>query len=185
MTARLGCMALNQIPFKTSRGVAAYIAANAPEGLDAAEVFPHKSSGYRVFPNVICLVTHFHEETDNPGCWHINILVSIRTACTIPASPNATTPDPAYASEAIVGAIMDLFEEAVGTDRSALADLITEAGRALTTPAKDADMALFKVDSITPLPNATSAVEGDKGKCWVDDFPFELVVRATAATEPS
>jgi len=191
-------MALNQIPFKTSRGVAAYIKANVPTGLDAAEVFPHKSSGYRMFPNVTVLVTHFYEEDDNPGCFHVNIIVSIRTACTVtPANSNPAS-DPAYVSEGIVGAVVDLFEQAIGQDRSALADLITAAGRTMTVDASggldaiqaafaaaNADMARFKVDSIVPLPNATSGVEGDaKSKCWVDDFPFELTVRAVADTEP-
>jgi hypothetical protein len=178
-------MAFNQLPFKTSRGVAAFIAANGPAGI---EVLPHKSSGYRSFPNVTCLVTHFSEETDNPGCFHVNILVSIRTASSMPVNPSGATVDPAYASEAVVGALADLFDTTVQFDRSALADAITSAGRALATAnptGPDADMAKFKVDSIVPLPNATSAVEGDdKAKCWVDDFPFELVVRATDATEP-
>lgn len=178
-------MAYNQIPFKTSRGVAAYIAANAPAGLPVGEIYAHKSSGYREFPNVTCLVTHFYEEMDNPGCYHVNVLVSIRTACTVPVNPSGTAPDPAYVSEAIVGAVADLFETMVGTDRSALAEAITASGRALATNGTDGDMALFKVDSIAPLPNATSAAEGDhKVKNWVDDFPFELVVRAVADVEP-
>lgn len=187
-------MAYNQIPFKASRGLAAYIRANAPAGLEAAEIFPHKSSGYRAFPNVTCLVTTFSEESNNPGCYHVNVLVSIRTACTV-----GTTPGAEYASEALVGAIVDLFELAIGTDRSALADRITAAGRALAVDASggvdpvqdafalaNADMAAFKVDSISPLPNGTSGVEKDeKAQCFVDDFPFALVVRAATATEPA
>jgi hypothetical protein len=185
-------MALNRIPFKTSRGVAAYISANVPAGLDKAEIFPHKSSGYRKFPNVTTLVTHFSEETDNPGCFHVSIIVSIRTACVMVVNPGANAVDPAYASEAIVGAIADLFNTTtvhLSQDRSKLADAITAAARAVAAAnqnGQDADLALFKVDSIAPLPNATSATEEKDGKaqCWVDDLPFELVVRATDAVEP-
>ena len=186
-------MAYNQIPFKTSRGICAYVEVAGVAGLPLGNIFPHKSGGGRTFPNFTCLISSFSEEQDNPGCWHVSILLSIRTTCTPGAQPGSE-----YASEALVGAIVDLFEDTVGDDRSALADAITAAGRGWAVDASggvddaqvafaaaNADMALFKVDSIKPLQGGTSTAEqAEKSVCWVDDFPFELVVRATEATEP-
>lgn len=172
-------MAYNGIPFKTSRGVAAYVKANLPAGLAASEVLPHKSSGSRTLPNVTILITDFTEQQDNPGAWHVSLIVSIRT----PWGDDGSE----YASEEIVAAIADLFDKAIGTDRSTIAEAITAAGRALAEveDTRDGDMANFKVDFIQPLPGATSAAEkDDKSQCWVDDFPFELVVRAVDSTEP-
>jgi hypothetical protein len=188
-------MAYNRIPFKTSRGVAAYIESCAPAGLSPSSIFPHKSSGYRSFPNVTVLVTTFTEAVDNPGSYQVNILVSVRTTC----DPSVAGSE--YDSDALVGEIADLFEEAIATDRSSLADLITAAGRSWAVDgsagadpvqaafaAQNADLQWFKVDSIVPLPNATSGVETDEGskfRCWVDDFPFALIVRAVSDTEPA
>lgn len=177
-------MAYNQIPFKTSRAVAAYIKAGSVSGLDPEEVFPHKSSGYRAFPNVTVLVSGFTEDTTNLGSYTVNILVSIRTACSVAVGGSAS--DPVYASEAIVGAIADLFKkaEANNDDRFALCTAITAAGRALSSNTADADMEYFIVDYIAPMAGGNSTVEvDDRGKCWADEFPFEMRVRAIKASE--
>ena len=148
-------MAQTRLPFKTSRALAAYIRANCPEGLDPSEILPHKSTGSRRLPNVTIIISDFAAQQDNPGACDVTAIVSVRTALTGPYSE--------YESEDLVGAVEDLFTVAIGTDRSTLADAITTAGRTLAVDEsdgedpevaaraeRDADMALFKVDSIIP-----------------------------------